>query len=512
MSSTSLPNIVFIQVDQLTASSLRAYGDSVCHAPNLERLANTGTVFDTAYCNFPLCAPSRFSMAAGQLCSSIGAYDNAAEMPASTPTYAHYLRAEGYQTALSGKMHFIGPDQHHGFETRLTADLYPADFSWVPNWGDEGERDTNDARSVLIAGVCERSVQIDFDDRVTFQAIQYLYDTARSKDKRPFFLQVSYTHPHEPYLCLKKHWDLYDGVDIPMPKVSALDANQHDPHSRRLLNDFGMFDVQFENDAVMRARRAYYGSISYIDEMVGRILDALDSTGRADNTAIVFTSDHGEMLGERGMWFKKHFFEPALRIPLIMKLPGAKAGRVSTPASLVDLLPTFMGIATGMPWSSDIEALDGSDLTPAIAGLDSVDTERAIYAEYLAEATTAPIFMIRRGRYKYISSTADPALLFDVESDPNELHNLASNPEHADRVAQFQTEVDNKWDSDELTKLITLSQRRRRLVNAGYQYGDKPRWNHDEDINEKVIWYRGDEGYSDWAFNYLPATDDVEPR
>ena len=182
----------------------------MCHAPNLDRLASTGTVFDTAYCNFPLCAPSRFSMAAGKLCSAIGAYDNAAEMPASIPTYAHYLRAAGYQTALSGKMHFIGPDQYHGFETRLTADLYPADFSWVPNWGDEGERDTNDARSVLVAGVCERSVQIDFDEQVTFQAIQYLYDTARSDDKRPFFLQVSYTHPHEPYLCRKEYWDLYD--------------------------------------------------------------------------------------------------------------------------------------------------------------------------------------------------------------------------------------------------------------------------------------------------------------
>ena len=187
------PNILFIQVDQLTATALRAYGDTVCHAPNLDRLAQIGTVFEAAYCNFPLCAPSRFSMAAGQLCSTIGAYDNAAEMPASIPTYAHYLRAAGYQTALSGKMHFIGPDQYHGFEKRLTPDLYPADFSWVPFWGDEGDRDTNDQRAVLVSGVCERSVQIDFDEMVTAQAIQHLYNLARSDDTRPFFLQVSYT-------------------------------------------------------------------------------------------------------------------------------------------------------------------------------------------------------------------------------------------------------------------------------------------------------------------------------
>ena len=183
-------------------------------------------------------------------------------------------------------------------------------------------------------------------------------------------------------------------------------------------------------------------------------------------------------------------------------------GRVETPVSLVDLLPTLMGIATGEPWSSDIESLDGQDLTPMITGTKSADIERSIYAEYLAEATTAPIFMIRRGRYKYISSTADPALLFDVVSDPNELTNLAGSPEHAERVAQFQSDVDLKWDSQELTTLIKLSQRRRRLVMAGYEYGDKPRWNHNETSNDQVIWYRGEEGYNDWAFNYLPVVDD----
>ena len=183
----SQPNILFLQVDQLTALALKSYGNTFSVTPNLDSLAQRGAVFETAYCNFPLCAPSRFSMAAGQLCSCIGTFDNAAELPASIPTYAHYLRQLGYQTALSGKMHFVGPDQFHGFETRLTAEIYPADFSWVPNWGDEGERDTNDPRSVFISGLCERSVQIDYDEEVTFKAVQHLYDIARSSDERPFF-------------------------------------------------------------------------------------------------------------------------------------------------------------------------------------------------------------------------------------------------------------------------------------------------------------------------------------
>ena len=500
------PNILFIQVDQLTAGSLRSYGDSICHAPNLDRLAATGTVFETAYCNFPLCAPSRFSMATGRLCSEIGAYDNAAEMPASIPTYAHYLRAAGYQTALSGKMHFIGPDQYHGFEKRLTPDLYPADFSWVPNWQNEGERDTNDARAVLVSGVCERSVQIDFDEMVTGQAIQHLYNLARSRDERPFFLQVSYTHPHEPYLCRKEFWDLYEDKDIPLPHVPAMMSNEHDAHSRRLLADFSMLDKRFADDEIARARRAYYGSISYLDSMIGRLLEVLDAIGKSDNTVIVFTSDHGEMLGERGMWFKKHFFECALRIPLIIKRPGEAASRVSTPVSLLDLLPTFMGIALQSDWHSEIEELDGIDLAH-LSG-DADDAERPVYAEYLAEATPTPILMIRAGRYKFIYSREDPALLFDLESDPHELVNLAGQPDHADRVASFTQDVLERWDIDALTADIVASQKRRQLIADAYKFGQKPRWNHDESSDEDVLWYRGDGSYNEWAFEFLPTKMD----
>lgn len=500
----SRPNILFIQVDQLAAQFLRSYGDPVCHAPNLDKLASEGTVFETAYCNFPLCAPSRASMATGRLCSEIGAYDNAAELPASMPTYAHYLRASGYHTALSGKMHFIGPDQHHGFETRLTPDLYPADFSWVPNWGDEGDRDTNDARAVTVAGICERSVQMDFDDLVTFHAIQHLYDLARSDDTGPFFLQVSYTHPHEPYLCQKKHWDLYEDADIALPAVPAMQADDHDAHSARLLNDFGMLDLRFSDEDIRRARRAYYGSISYLDEMIGRVLATLDATGQRENTVILFTSDHGEMLGERGMWFKKHFFEHALRIPLIISGGAFGPSRVATPVSLVDLLPTFMGIAEGQGWTSPIEPLDGQDLSTF---LENPNPDRPILAEYLAEATTAPIFMVRRGAYKYVYSADDPPLLFDIEADPHERTNLAGKAAHAETEAQLQAYVLQRWDSEALRQDIMRSQQRRRLVLKGDLQTTRPRWNHGEAPGSDVIWYRGDGSYNDWAFKYLPVSE-----
>jgi len=499
------PNILFIQVDQLTAASLKAYGNPVCQSPNLDWLADNGAVFDTAYCNFPLCAPSRFSMAAGQLCSAIGAYDNAAEMPASVPTYAHYLRRLGYQTSISGKMHFIGPDQHHGFETRLTPDLYPADFSWVPNWGDEGKRDTNDPRSVLTSGVCERTVQIDFDEEVTHQARRHLYEIARSDDQRPFFMQVSYTHPHEPYLCRQEYWDLYEELDTGLPRVGTLQEDQHDAHSLRLLKDFGMLNFEFTEDDIRRSRRAYFGAISYLDQMVGQLLQTLEGIGAADNTAILFTSDHGDMQGERGMWFKKHFFEWSLRVPLFLYAPWIAPQRVAEFASLVDVLPTLVGIAGGEKVVDRCEPLEGMDLT-GLLDRGNPPPQRAIYAEYLAEATAAPIFMIRRGQYKYISSTADPALLFDVDADPDELNNLAELPEHAERVHAFDAEIEQKWDSAELAADIVSSQKRRRFIIESQQQGTPVRWNHGEQPGQPVPWYRGEEGYNEWAFKYLPPT------
>jgi choline-sulfatase len=348
-------------------------------------------------------------------------------------------------------------------------------------------------------------MQIDFDDQVTFQAVQHLYDIARSDDDRPFFLQVSYTHPHEPYLCQKEFWDLYEGVDIPLPNVPALPKDQHDAHSVRVLADFGMLDVRFDDKDIATARRAYYGSISYLDKMIGQLIETLKRTGQCNNTVIIFTSDHGEMLGERGMWFKKHFYEPSIKVPLIIKGGAFSATRVKTPVSLVDLLPTFMGIATSNAWTSPVEMLDGEDLSTIMT---TPDPERTIYAEYLAESTTAPIFMVRQGRYKYTYSVEDPPLLFDVQNDPNERQNLTGVPEFTETEHNLKSIVLQRWDSEALAKAIRLSQKRRRMVLEADKLGIRPRWNHEEEPGSDVVWYRGDTSYNEWAFKYLPIAKD----
>ncbi|MCB1972711.1 MAG: sulfatase-like hydrolase/transferase, partial [Geminicoccaceae bacterium] len=204
--------------------------------PTIDRLAAEGVVFDAAYTNSPLCTPARYCMMTGQLPSATRGYDNAAYLASTIPTFAHHLRRGGYRTVLSGKMHFVGPDQLHGFEERRTTDIYPADFGWTPDWTNPGERIDwwyHNMDSVTGAGVAEVTNQLLFDDEVGHHAVRALHDLARADDARPWLLVASFTHPHDPYVTRQEHWDRYDGIDIPMPVVREGDVTD-DPHSARI--------------------------------------------------------------------------------------------------------------------------------------------------------------------------------------------------------------------------------------------------------------------------------------
>ncbi|RMF04312.1 MAG: choline-sulfatase, partial [Chloroflexi bacterium] len=230
------PNILFIMTDQLTARALPFYGHPTVKTPHLFAMAESGVVFENAYCNSPLCAPSRASMMTGQLPSRIGAFDNAAPFAADVPTLAHHLRAQGYHTCLSGKMHFVGPDQLHGFEERLTTDIYPSDFGWTPDWENFETRPSwyHNMLSVVQAGPCQTSNQLDFDEEVAFQSTRKIFDLARRPDDRPFFLLASFTHPHDPFAITPEYWNRYDPAEIDDPAVPPLPVDRLDPHSRRL--------------------------------------------------------------------------------------------------------------------------------------------------------------------------------------------------------------------------------------------------------------------------------------
>ena len=315
------PNIVLVMADQLAPHFLPSYDHPIVRAPNIARLADEGVVFDSAYTNSPLCGPSRYVMMTGLLPSAIGAWDNAAEWSAEIPTFAHYLSDRGYLTCLSGKMHFVGPDQLHGYEQRLTTDVYPSDFIWHPRWdSDERQEWFHTMRVVTDAGPALAAVNIDYDDEVTFRATRWIYDQARSPD-RPYMLTVSFIQPHDPYVARPEMWDLYTDTSIDMPKTSY-DQAPKDPHSERLRSAIGASDIHLTERQIIAARRAYYASVSDFDHRVGLVIKAVHDSGQADNTVVIITSDHGDMLGERGLWFKMSFLERSVRVPLIVHNPG----------------------------------------------------------------------------------------------------------------------------------------------------------------------------------------------
>ncbi|MCP1641219.1 choline-sulfatase [Pseudomonas citronellolis] len=470
------PNILFIMADQMAAPLLPLHdAASPIRMPNLMRLAEQAVVFDSAYCNSPLCAPSRFTLVSGQLPTKIGAWDNAADFAADVPTYAHHLRRLGYRTALSGKMHFCGPDQLHGYEERLTSDIYPADYGWAVNWDEPEVRPSwyHNMSSVLQAGPCVRTNQLDFDDEVVFKARQYLYDHVREHAEQPFCLTVSMTHPHDPYTIPREYWDLYRDEDIPLPSVE-LAQHEQDPHSQRLLKVIDLWGKPLPPEKIRDARRAYFGACSYVDAQIGALLRTLEECDQAENTLVVFSGDHGDMLGERGLWYKMHWFEMAARVPMLIHAPGRFAARhVAESVSTLDLLPTLVELAGGeLP--ADLE-LDGRSLLPHLQGQGGHDE---VIGEYTAEGTLSPLMMIRRGDYKFVYSEQDPCLLYDLKNDPRELENLAGSAAHRELFDAFLAEARQRWDIPAITARVLASQRRRRFVADALQRGRLTSWDH----------------------------------
>ena len=469
------PNILILMVDQLNGTLFPDGPAPWLHAPNLRALAERSARFSRCYTASPLCAPGRASFMSGQLPSVTGVYDNAAEFPSDLPTYAHHLRRAGYQTCLSGKMHFVGPDQLHGFEERLTTDVYPADFGWTPDYRKPGERIDwwyHNMGSVTGAGVAETSNQMEYDDEVAYHATRKLYDLARGHDARPWCLTVSFTHPHDPYVARRRFWDLYEGCDHLRPVVPALAYEDHDPHSQRIFdaNDWRSFEIT-EAD-IARARRAYFANISYLDEKIGGILDVLDDTRQ--EAVIVFLSDHGDMLGERGLWFKMSFFEGSSRVPLMVSAPGVTPGAVTAPVSTIDVTPTLcdlagIGMEDVLPWT------EGESLLPVAGG---AARQAPVAMEYAAEASYAPLVALREGRWKYTRCALDPEQLFDLDADPHELTNLAPDPAHGETLADLRGTAEAKWDLDRFDAEIRHSQARRWMVYDALRNGAYFPWDY----------------------------------
>jgi choline-sulfatase len=470
------PHILVVVVDQLSALFLRAYGDRVTKTPVIDRLAEEGVLFENAYCPSPLCAPARAVLMTGLLPSGNGVYDNAAELASSIPTFAHHLRLEGYRTCLAGKMHFVGPDQLHGFEERLTTDVYPGDFGWTPDWSRPDERIDwwyHNMSSVKEAGVAEITNQLEYDEEVAFNSIRRLYDYARYERDAPLLLCVSFCHPHDPYVARQRYWDLFRDEEIDLPAAPDL---PDEPHDRRLWHASAMDQVEVTEEDVRRSRHGYYANLAYVDERIGEVLAALEGCGLAEETIVVFLSDHGEFLGEQGLFYKMSFREHPARVPLVVHAPGRYAARrVSQPVSLADLPPTLADLARPGLSAELARPVDGRTLVPLLEGA-AEDAGATIYGEYLAECVPRPMVMIRRGRWKFVHTPGDPDQLFDLDSDPLELENRAS--AESELVRDFRDEVARRWDLAALEQEVRASQRARLAVFQALQLGERHPWDY----------------------------------
>ena len=487
------PNILFVMADQLAPQVLPAYGHARAQTPNLDRLAAEGVVFENAYCNFPLCAPARFSMLSGRLPSRIGAFDNAAEFPASVPTFQHYLRLAGYRTCLAGKMHFVGPDQLHGSEERITTDVYPADFLWSPDWRLDGESWLewyHSMRAVLDAGTHRRSVNIAYDDEVEFEAIRWLHEHGDGGDGRPFALMVSFISPHDPYLAPPGWWERYRDAEIDAPQVPDIPLDERDPHSRRHWFLTGRHREAVGEANLLRMRRAYYALTSYVDAKLGRLLDTLDEIGAADRTLVVFTSDHGDSLGERGLFFKMTFYEWSVRVPLILHAPFAFGpGGVRENVSHLDLFPTLLELAGDGALPELAAPIEGRSLIPLATG-DAADWPDTVFAEYTAEGVTAPLLMVRKGPHKLMASPEDPPLLFDLDADPDETRNLAGRPDFAAVQAELEAVAARTWDVPALDRAVREVQAARRVVGGALATGARRSWDFQPMRDASKSYYR----------------------
>lgn len=460
------PNILIIMSDEHAPQYSSVYGHSLVQSPNMERMAEMGVTFDNAYCNSPICGPSRMSFMTGRYIYRIGTYDNGFPMSSDTVTWAHRLRNVGYDVVLSGKQHFCGPDQLHGFRTQLARDLHAE--LWTKNGVPHGA--ANWEAGIVKAkkpwgGVAEAgpgtTTSIEVDDRVEEAALAYI-KAAADKD-RPWCLNVGFIAPHFPLVVPRRFWDLYPRDQIDMPEIPEGHLENMHPVYKRLRAMFGLVD--FPERLVRRARAGYYGLITYLDEKIGRLIDALEETAQRDNTIIIHTSDHGEMNGEHGMWRKSNMYEASARVPLQIVWPGQIPGGLRVPqnVSLVDLVATILDMSGA---SKEIAPLDGDSLLPLIAG-DAETWKDEAFCEYLAHGVLRPVGMLKQGDYKLNLSLGDAPELFNIAEDPGEFNDLSESAEHREIRDAMRARLLEIWgDPEAIEQRVRQSQRERHFIAA----------------------------------------------
>jgi len=411
-------NVLLIFSDEHRPDATGYAGHDLVETPALDRLAADGTRFVNAYCPSPLCAPCRGSFTTGRYVHEVGTWDNAASYDGTGPNWPEHCSARGVHTASVGKLDFQPGVEVFDEQLRPHHRGSP-DVNGL-------ERDPPNVREnarerILAAGPADEPGGHERGDAEHVDAAtEWLHERADG-DGRPWVLSVNFTLPHFPLTAQREYYDRYpeDAVDLPVDYPAADDH----PIVEELRDHFDGRDVP--EDVLRRTRVAYYALCTELDDNVGRLLAALAATGLDEETLVVYISDHGEPLGDHETWWKCNMYEPSAGVPLLMAGPGVENGVEETPVSLLDVVPTIAetaGVEPDPGWQ-------GTSLWPAARG--EAFERRPVLSEYHAHGTSRGAFMLREGRYKYVHYPGEPAQLFDREADPEEMENLADDPDHA---------------------------------------------------------------------------------
>lgn len=457
----SKPNVIFILPDQHNFAVAGYEGDPYVRTPNLNRLAAAGTVFSSCYSNSPLCVPSRSSMLTGRLPSQNGVYNNMQTLSSSDPTFVHSLTGAGYETVLAGRMHFTGYDQRHGFLKRLVGDLTPS-FPGTDNEWDvyhDLMRTSNQSPISLEKSGWGDSAVLHYDREVCQSACAFLRDYTADK---PLFMTIGFYGPHCPYVAPRELYEYYYRI-LPEISVSPEEFQSMHPAMQNWFKERGLHHGVPSPEETRRVRAAYYALVEQIDTYVGTILETVSQTIGFENTIILYASDHGDNIGEHGLFWKTNFYEGSAHVPCIFRWDGhiPSGARNTALMSLLDISATLLDFAQASP----LPLSQGESLVPTLTDGVSLSAERYIISQLGDIKGDAPSAMIRQGNYKLIAHCGyNQFQLFDLAADPGELHDLGTSPAYGRLIHQLSSILFQYWNPEEEGKKLKTALRQYRIL------------------------------------------------
>jgi choline-sulfatase len=430
-------NVLFIMSDQHARDITGCYGNDLIRTPNIDSIAAAGTRYSAAYTPCPICVPARACFATGKYTCNNGYWDNAHPYEGTVRGWGHELIDLGHRVESIGKLHYQDENNEDGFsEHHIPLNVVDGTGDPQSSLREDIPVRSGNHQSIASAGPGNSSY-LDYDQQIADTACDWLNKAADLKEETPWILFVSFVCPHPPYTARPDHFEHYHNLDIPFP-FQGEQADWPDQPSLNELRRVLDIDSPFTPEETKRITASYYGTVNSMDDRIGEVLETLKTAGFSDNTRVIYTSDHGESLGQRGLYGKFTMYEDSAAIPLVMAGPDIPAdGIIDTPVSLVDFHPTLLEMATGRTGDWD-KASDGVSL---IRILNGELKERSVISEYHAVASRNAWYMVRKGRHKLIYYLDSPNQLFDVVNDPMESTNLAHDPEHKALLQSMEDEL-----------------------------------------------------------------------